>query len=114
MEKKWSQAKMNQMLKDPNAFEKEYIPFLRQKRKFENGQSLKEPTDPTCQRLYNQAKQIQEKRVLEKQMKDMKEAEEAYYMAQAPKTSNVPKYIRSNQTSQTRQEVRNINEFMED
>mmetsp|Transcript_8562 Transcript_8562/g.13215 ORF Transcript_8562/g.13215 Transcript_8562/m.13215 type:complete len:148 (+) Transcript_8562:467-910(+) len=116
-DRKWSEKKMNDMLKDPKAFEKEYLAFSRQKRRFDMGKPAS-VTDSTADRLYNHALDLKSKRIRAAQEKEYEEVETAYLMSNMPKSIPIPTKVASStqQTSFTsrKSDVRSLNQFIDD
>lgn len=95
---------------DKKALEREWNSYSRQKKKFTQGDRSH---DVVGVRLHEAAMEKKEKHARQKQIKEIEEIENAYMMAQIPKTKPLPQYYGSssdlNASKIKRGEVRTLN-----
>ena len=77
--KHWTQDKINKMLSNKQAFNKEYNLHMRQKERFRKGQV--DETPAYIQRLHDHALEREVKHLRAREAKDKAESEEAYLMS---------------------------------
>lgn len=71
------------------------------------------PSDPTAERLYNQAMDLKAKHIRAKEIKDNQEIEEAYMLANMPIHKKLMAQ-QNNPNATGNVEIRSLDEFMED